>query len=78
MWGRTGRQRFKGKRKGESCAVDNSSNTVDSMGAWLHDRLYDEWFHSHSGRNCYCGCAGQDNFRPTGAMMPRVSGKEHL
>jgi len=45
--GRTGRQRFPGKRKGESYAVDNSGNTADSMGAWLGVRLYDEWVHSH-------------------------------
>ena len=58
--------------------MDNSCNTVDPMGAWLGDRLYDKWFHSRPAGDRYCSRAGQDNFWPTSAMMRRMSGKEHL
>jgi hypothetical protein len=74
----TGWQLFQGKRKGESNAVDNSRNTIDSMGTWFGVRLYNRWFHSRSDSNCRCGRAGQDNFRPTAGMIPHRSEKERL
>jgi len=68
-------QRFKCEQKGVHHAVDNRSDTLGFMGAWLDDRLYDEWFYSHSSCCRHSSSVVQDNIRPASSMTQTVSEK---
>ena len=57
--------------------MDNSSISVDSLGARPGYRIHDRWIHSPADSNCRCGSAIQDNLRSTNSLTQTVIRKEH-
>ncbi len=58
--------------------MDNISNSVDSLGVRLGDRIYDRWIYSPADSNCRCGSSVKDNRGPTNNVTRSASRKDHL